>query len=386
MDEHTYINTHTYQHTFKLCIIPAVSFQEQLTNRKIANHKKTNKLIDMDEYNNNNKKKNKRLNKNRLYVSPWPMLLSSSAAGMVARATCHPLDTCKAVLQVQSRSTKNNNIVNNKILSSSSSSYQNFSQVVRGLYGAEGIRGFYRGFGIAFFGGAPALCLYLSTYEKSKEYLNTIKIFSNYPAASHFSAGMMAEAVSCILFVPIDICKERLQVQGNTSVKSSIHYNGSIHAVQQIAKTEGIFGLYRAYGATLLSFGPFSAFYFTFYEKFKKHSMGFYNIKEVKDMPFALHMLNSVGAGMGASFVTNPLDLVKLRLQIQRQGGTGKKDSLPWGRPYRNLFDGLKQMVKHEGFLSLFKGVGARMGFHGPATAISMACYETFNSKLKPYF
>ena len=65
MDEHTYINTHTYQHTFKLCIIPAVSFQEQLTNRKIANHKKTNKLIDMDEYNNNNKKKNKRLNKNR---------------------------------------------------------------------------------------------------------------------------------------------------------------------------------------------------------------------------------------------------------------------------------------------------------------------------------
>ena len=384
MDEHTYINTHTHQHTFKLCIIPAVSFQEQLTNRKIANHKKTNKLIDMDEYNNNNKKKNKRLNKNRLYVSPWPMLLSSSAAGMVARATCHPLDTCKAILQVQSRSTKNNNIVNNKILSSSS--YQNFSQVVRGLYGAEGIRGFYRGFGIAFFGGAPALCLYLSTYEKSKEYLNTIKIFSNYPAASHFSAGMMAEAVSCILFVPIDICKERLQVQGNTSVKSSIHYNGSIHAVQQIAKTEGIFGLYRAYGATLLSFGPFSAFYFTFYEKFKKHSMGFYNIKEVKDMPFALHMLNSVGAGMGASFVTNPLDLVKLRLQIQRQGGTGKKDSLPWGRPYRNLFDGLKQMVKHEGFLSLFKGVGARMGFHGPATAISMACYETFNSKLKPYF
>ena len=49
--------------------------------------------------------------------------------------------------------------------------------------------------------------------------------------------------------------------------------------------------------------------------------------------------------------------------------------------PDRNLFDGLKQMVKHEGFWSLFKGVGARMGFHGPATAISMACYETFNSK-----
>ena len=28
-------------------------------------------------------------------------------------------------------------------------------------------------------------------------------------------------------------------------------------------------GLYRAYGATVLSFGPFSAFYFLFYETFK---------------------------------------------------------------------------------------------------------------------
>lgn len=29
---------------------------------------------------------------------------------------------------------------------------------------------------------------------------------------------------------------------------------------------EGIRGLYRAYGATVMSFGPFSALYFVFYE------------------------------------------------------------------------------------------------------------------------
>jgi hypothetical protein len=34
-------------------------------------------------------------------------------------------------------------------------------------------------------------------------------------------------------------------------------------------KTEGAGGLYRAYGATVASFGPFSAFYFMFYEQFK---------------------------------------------------------------------------------------------------------------------
>ena len=67
--------------------------------------------------------------------SPWPMLLGSSAAGMVARATCHPLDTCKAILQVQSRSINNNNvkkgIVSSSSTTTSTSSYMNFSQVVK---------------------------------------------------------------------------------------------------------------------------------------------------------------------------------------------------------------------------------------------------------------
>ena len=329
------------------------------------------------------------------------MLLGSSAAGMVARATCHPLDTCKAILQVQSKSKQYSRVPASDISTNTTRGngvvYRNFFHVVRGLYKAEGFRGFYRGFGIAFFGGAPGLCLYLSSYETSKKYLTEYEnsTFAKYPAATHFTAGMMAEAVSCILFVPIDIIKERLQVQGNTGVKAPSQYRGSVDAIRQISRLEGIPGLYRAYGATLLSFGPFSAFYFTFYEHFKKSSMTFYRINDVKDMPFSLHMFNSVGAGMAASFVTNPLDLVKLRLQIQRRpistGSEGKHASpktvsVPWGRPYRNLFDGIRQMIKHEGFRSLFKGVGARMGFHGPATAISMACYETFNSKLKPYF
>jgi len=43
-------------------------------------------------------------------------------------------------------------------------------------------------------------------------------------------------------------------------------------AIYTIRKTEGITGLYRAYGATVASFGPFSALYFLFYEKLKKSS------------------------------------------------------------------------------------------------------------------
>jgi len=34
-------------------------------------------------------------------------------------------------------------------------------------------------------------------------------------------------------------------------------------------KVEGFRGIYKAYGATVMSFGPFSALYFLFYEYFK---------------------------------------------------------------------------------------------------------------------
>lgn len=41
-------------------------------------------------------------------------------------------------------------------------------------------------------------------------------------------------------------------------------------------KMEGLRGLYKAYGATVLSFGPFSGLYFMFYEKIKAY-MIYYN-------------------------------------------------------------------------------------------------------------
>ena len=53
----------------------------------------------------------------------------------------------------------------------------------------------------------------------------------------------------------------------------TFQYKNDVDAVRQILKTEGMRGLYRAYGATVMSFGPFSALYFLFYEKFKQRAV-----------------------------------------------------------------------------------------------------------------
>ena len=99
-----------------------------------------------------------------------------------------------------------------------------------------------------------------SSYELAKRYH---PFAESSPFVAHFSAGLIAECFSCILWVPIDVIKERLQVQSSLpqTASSALRYRGNLSAIQTIARTEGIRGLYKGYGATVASFGPFSALY-----------------------------------------------------------------------------------------------------------------------------
>ena len=106
---------------------------------------------------------------------------------------------------------------------------------------------------------------------------------------------------------------------------------------------------------------------------------------------FSLSHRRSSAAGCAASFITNPLDLVKLRLQVMNAASRHSLfHTLPVqvqranaGQPagsqayvYGNMLHGLKEVVAKEGFMALFKGAGARMAFHAPTTALTMSLFE----------
>ena len=63
----------------------------------------------------------------------------------------------------------------------------------------------YPGIGISIFGLIPAISLYYTVYEYSK-----VRMPFHNADLNNFTAGMVAEAVSCVFWVPIDIIKERL--------------------------------------------------------------------------------------------------------------------------------------------------------------------------------
>ena len=118
-----------------------------------------------------------------------------------------------------------------------------------------------------------------------------------------------------IIQVPMDVIKERLQIEGQ--IKTEI-LGGSFHAFKQIVKTEGLFGLYRAYWIHQLTWAPFNGLYFLCYEECRKFT------QEYQLLPSGMinNFASGLFAGTIASVATSPLDLVKTRLQVQQSNPT----------------------------------------------------------------
>lgn len=69
-----------------------------------------------------------------------------------------------------------------------------------------------------------------------------IQFFKNHSVMAHLLSGFVAEIASCSLWLPIDIIKERMQVQSEIKLYS---YKSPTEAMQKIHRSEGIIGLYR---------------------------------------------------------------------------------------------------------------------------------------------
>ncbi len=83
---------------------------------------------------------------------------------------------------------------------------------------------------------------------------------------------------------------------------------------------------------------------------------------ETLSLPYLIS--SSASAGALASFLTSPLDLAKLRLQVQRATNT------PHGlEHYRGIIDCLQQAYRRGGIAGLFRGAGARVLHFVPATS-----------------
>lgn len=87
-------------------------------------------------------------------------------------------------------------------------------------------------------------------------------------------------------------------------------------------------------------------------------------------------------SGAIAATLTNPLDLVKLRMQIQRvENVPGEK--LSKGRfGYRNIFHGISKMTREEGLISHTRSLSARILYIGLQSLINISLLEIVRQRV----
>mmetsp|Transcript_39218 Transcript_39218/g.107979 ORF Transcript_39218/g.107979 Transcript_39218/m.107979 type:complete len:313 (-) Transcript_39218:164-1102(-) len=298
--------------------------------------------------------------------SIWNTVFASSCSICLGKIITHPVDTIKAKLQVHVKA---------------SSTTPPLTRILELARKHPAV--LYEGFSVAALGSLPAGAMYMTSYELAKARTN--QALPNMPFLADFSAGFLAEAASCILWCPVDVTKERLQVQRDFSHRF-YKYEGPIDAFRQIVRTEGVArGLYRAYGATLVAFGPQTAINLALYEQLEKRAKKWYGSVTPRrepnaQLPFWLNFTCASLSGCVACLATNPLDLAKLRMQVVRasQGSAAEKIF-----DYKNIGHALWRIGWDEGLVALFAGASMRCLVFVPQTAIFLGTFKYLLARLE---
>jgi len=236
-----------------------------------------------------------------------------------------PLEVLKTRLQVERQAT------NSKFI---------FQSILQ----KEGFRGFFRGLPYALSMSVPSTMIYFSSYDFLKEKLPFEKDSMLLPA----TAGCIARSAAAALTCPLEYMKT--YVQANAAEK------------MKIPKFSQCF---TGLGITVMRDGPYAALYWFSFESLKR--LPFFKSLSSNENSYASRFISDLScglfSGMLASAVTNPLDVLKTRIQ-STYGET------------KTIRATAMEMIKAEGYQAFTRGIVPRVVRVAPNTAVAVSIYE----------
>ena len=148
-------------------------------------------------------------------------------------------------------------------------------------------------------------------------------------------------------------------------------FNSTFDGLRKIARNEGPASLWRGLSPTLLMSIPANVIYFTGYDALRSnHHSPIHN--HISDA-YAPLLAGSV-ARVAAAIVVSPIEMFRTRMQAATSGsGTGV---------FAETLGGLRQMVNHQGYTSLWRGLTLTMWRDVPFSGIYWWGYETVRMRL----
>ena len=171
--------------------------------------------------------------------------------------------------------------------------------------------------------------------------------------SSHLIAGFAGGGISTILLFPLDLIKVRLQANENLKgSKELIQSSSFMRTFRNIIRYEGILGLYQGIGPAILGSSASWGGYFFFYEGIKE----WYKCKsDSTSMGPIENFAAACGSGAIMVGLTNPIWLIKTRMQLQMKG-VQVVNTQNVKAPYSGMANAFQTIVREEGILALYKG------------------------------
>ncbi|XP_058732423.1 ADP,ATP carrier protein ER-ANT1 [Vicia villosa] len=279
------------------------------------------------------------------------------AAAIVSKSAVAPIERVKLLLQNQSEMIKRGQLKR---------PYLGVTNGFKRVFAEEGLVAFWRGnqanviryfptqaFNFAFKG------YFKSIFGYSKEKDGYVKWF-----AGNVASGSAAGATTSMLLYHLDFARTRLATDAVVChVTGQRQFKGLIDVYRKTLSSDGIAGLYRGFGVSILGITMYRGMYFGIYDTMKPVVL----VGALEGNFFASFLLGwSITTVSGVC--AYPFDTLRRRMMLT--SGHHIK--------YNNAMHAFREIVAQEGFLALFRGVTANM-LLGMAGAGVLAGYDQLN-------
>ncbi|KAL7752514.1 hypothetical protein RI367_002048 [Sorochytrium milnesiophthora] len=270
---------------------------------------------------------------------------------MLTCVALQPLDLVKTRLQQHPTTVSSSG----KILSGS------LWRTTKSVVALDGLQGLWRGTIPTITRNVPGSAMYFMSFEYFRKLLNATGLVST--QASNMVSGAVARGTLGFMLMPVSVIKVRYE-------SSHYRYQSMREASRDILAKEGVRGLFAGYGATALRDIPQAGLYVLFYEEMKIIAQSSSALLNVQVPTTAVNFGSGVVAGLSATVITQPLDLVKTRIQVSPA-------------VYTNLPRATLKILKEEGVPGFFTGMAPRLLRKTLNSALTWTVYEEIVRLLK---
>ncbi|KAF0853104.1 mitochondrial solute carrier family 25 (mitochondrial iron transporter) member 28/37 [Andalucia godoyi] len=332
-------------------------------------------------------------------VSPVVHMIAGGSAGLMEHVGMFPFDMIKTRLQTLDSKSIRRSVIGELL------------HVAR----SEGPLKLFSGMSAVVAGAFPSHALYFAAYEAAKKATGADRK-GHHPVAAG-SSGAIAVLFHDAVSTPLDVIKQRMQLANS-------NYRNAWHCFRTVLLKEGVRAFFLSYPTTVAMGIPHTAVQFATYESLRTllgrnpsaeivaqrrlqwedqlrreqelqanaasgkgllkldplHSAskdgvdGHHSHADDDDdddghdhieyEPWK-HVVAGCGAGAAAALVSNPLDVIKTRLQTQAEYGVNE-----------GFQDVVRRILREDGSAGFFRGASARVMYMGPSVAFCWTTYE----------